>query len=431
MARIFYILCCSVFLFALWAAPATAQSKSKKKASSKKEKTIEDICKEVDSLINCYCFDEAISLMEETQATPVKKKKEVDTSCLNSRLSFARFANNMMLGTERVVFVDSLVVSKANFLSAYHLASENGRVESVKRLLSTIGLPPSIVGQTAFKNELGDKILISTTNADSMLRIVEANKYGDQWLTNNLEGISERDEEQDFPFMMADGVTLYYAAKGRESLGGYDIFVTRFNTESKQYVAPENIGMPFNSPANDYLYVIDETNHIGWFASDRYQAADSVCFYTFIPNESRDIYESAPDKAHQIRLAAMLCPLSASQTNKALIAEAKERLTSLKNRLHVSEVGTSSSYIINDKTVYHSLQEFRSETARRIAQQWDKTLSEIHNKTAELEILRTQYAKTPGKADIAERILALERDLVALRNSALILEKNMRKAELQ
>lgn len=431
MARIFYILCCSVFLFALWAAPATAQSKSKKKASSKKEKTIEDVCKEVDSLINCYCFDEAISLMEETQATPVKKKKEVDTSCLYSRLSFARFANNMMLGTERVVFVDSLVVSKANFLSAYHLASENGRVESVKRLLSTIGLPPSIVGQTAFKNELGDKILISTSNADSMLRIVEANKYGDQWLTNNLEGISERDEEQDFPFMMADGVTLYYAAKGRESLGGYDIFVTRFNTESKQYVAPENIGMPFNSPANDYLYVIDETNHIGWFASDRYQAADSVCVYTFIPNESRDIYESAPDNAHQIRLAAMLCPLSASQTNKALIAEAKERLTSLKNRLHVSEVGTSSSYIINDKTVYHSLQEFRSETARRIAQQWDKTLSEIHNKTAELEILRTQYAKTPGKADIAERILALERDLVALRNSALILEKNMRKAELQ
>jgi hypothetical protein len=231
--------------------------------------------------------------------------------------------------------------------------------------------------------------------------------------------------------MMADGVTLYYAAKGRESLGGYDIFVTRFNTESKQYVAPENIGMPFNSPANDYLYVIDETNHIGWFASDRYQSADSVCVYTFIPNESRDIYESAPDNAHQIRLAAMLCPLSASQTNKALIAEAKERLTSLKNRLHVSEVGTSSSYIINDKTVYHSLQEFRSETARRIAQQWDKTLSEINNKTAELEILRTQYAKTPGKADIAERILALERDLVALRNSALILEKNMRKAELQ
>ena len=29
--------------------------------------------------------------------------------------------------------------------------------------------------------------------------------------------------------------------------------------------------MPFNSPYNDYMYVIDEYNNLGWFASDRYQ----------------------------------------------------------------------------------------------------------------------------------------------------------------
>lgn len=57
---------------------------------------------------------------------------------------------------------------------------------------------------------------------------------------------------------MADGVTIYYASDG-EGLGGYDIFVTRYNTNTDTYLVPENVGMPFNSPYNDYMYVIDDS----------------------------------------------------------------------------------------------------------------------------------------------------------------------------
>lgn len=45
--------------------------------------------------------------------------------------------------------------------------------------------------------------------------------------------------------------------------------------------------MPFNSPANDYMYAIDEFNNIGWFASDRYQPDNKVCIYVFVPNSSK------------------------------------------------------------------------------------------------------------------------------------------------
>ena len=34
--------------------------------------------------------------------------------------------------------------------------------------------------------------------------------------------------------------------------------------------------MPFNSPYNDYMYVIDEYNNLGWFASDRFQPEGKV-----------------------------------------------------------------------------------------------------------------------------------------------------------
>ena len=58
------------------------------------------------------------------------------------------------------------------------------------------------------------------------------------------------------------------------------------NTDT--YLAPENVGMPFNSPYNDYMYVIDEFNNLGWFASDRYQPEDkSAYMYSFRHHPNR------------------------------------------------------------------------------------------------------------------------------------------------
>ncbi|MBO5133828.1 MAG: hypothetical protein J6C15_01620 [Bacteroidaceae bacterium] len=431
MSKIFYILCSTLLFSMLYIPSASAQSKakSKKKRTANAAKESDKI--DIDSLLNTYRFEEAIQAIEEEKAILLKKKKDADLSALEKKTAYARTAQNMLLGTERVAFIDSIVVGKSDLLSAFHLAAENGRIESAEKLLGPTGVNSSLAGKTAFKNELGDKILISTLNADSVLRIVESNKYGHEWITENMKGVTDRNEEQDYPFMMADGITLYYAAKGRESLGGYDIFVTRFNSESKQYVHPENIGMPFNSPANDYLFVIDETHQIGWFASDRYQPADSVCIYTFVPSESRKIYTLTPANAERVRTAAMILPLSNSLADSTQMAEAKKRLALLLREESQKEMGISTRYIINDQLVYTSPSEFRSEAARRIALQLDKTLADMKKKQTELEKLRKQYPSTSDKTTAAQQILALEKDVEQLRISILTLEKNMRKAETQ
>lgn len=38
------------------------------------------------------------------------------------------------------------------------------------------------------------------------------------------------------------------------------------------------------------MYVIDEYNNLGWFASDRFQPEEKVCIYVFIPNSSKQTY---------------------------------------------------------------------------------------------------------------------------------------------
>ena len=65
--------------------------------------------------------------------------------------------------------------------------------------------------------------------------------------------------------MAADGITIYFGSEGHEGLGGYDIFTSRFNSETADYLPPQNVGMPFNSPYNDYMMAFDELAGVGCF----------------------------------------------------------------------------------------------------------------------------------------------------------------------
>ena len=70
-------------------------------------------------------------------------------------------------------------------------------------------------------------------------------------------------DDDNYPFVLSDGATIYYSSKGNGSIGGYDLFVTRYNINSDTYLAPEQLGMPFNSPYNDYMMVFDEVKGLG------------------------------------------------------------------------------------------------------------------------------------------------------------------------
>ena len=84
--------------------------------------------------------------------------------------------------------------------------------------------------------------------------------------------------------------------------------------------------MPFNSPYNDYMYVIDEYNNLGWFASDRFQPEGKVCIYVFIPNNSKQTYNyEAMDQQQMIRLA-QIHSLKETWKDKKAVAEAQQRL---------------------------------------------------------------------------------------------------------
>ena len=185
----------------------------------------------------------------------------------------------MLAATQKVMFIDSMVVDKRHFISRIPLSADAGLLEQTDSL-----------GQ--FTNELKDHRLTAYFDKkDSCIHIAQSDYIANQWTAPvRVGGIS--DSSANYPFLMPDGVTFYFAQKGEQSIGGYDIFVTRYDPETGSFLKAENIGMPFSSTANDYLYAIDEVNNLGYFVTDRRQPAGKVCIYVFIPNETRKSYQS-------------------------------------------------------------------------------------------------------------------------------------------
>jgi len=61
-------------------------------------------------------------------------------------------------------------------------------------------------------------------------------------------------EDEVSPELSASGDQLMFASKGREGLGGYDLFTTEFNPTTRKWTQAENLGMPYNSPGNEIGY---------------------------------------------------------------------------------------------------------------------------------------------------------------------------------
>lgn len=377
-------------------------------------------------LIDDYNFDEAISVVQKELTTAQRKKKP--TAGLEAQLHQAQLGANMLGGTEKIVFIDSMVVPRKQFLSRFHLSEGCGKVDVPARLLES--LSSMNTGFSAYQNELEDRIIFTVHDNKGRSRLYTADRLDNSWSKPRpLPGL-EGDSIQDFPYLMPDGVTLYYAAQGEKSLGGYDIFVTRYDTETQQYLQPENIGMPFNSPANDYLYVIDEQAQIGWFVTDRNQPDDTVCIYRFIPNASREIYERTGENEEQIRSAAQIRSIKESQNQKTTeIAAALERLKSIGQESESDGLG-NFRFVINDTKVYTSLSQFRQARAREMAANWTEKNEELNAAAQQLDTLRIQFHEQPGST-LRERILRLEPMVRQLEEEVAGLAKEIRKIELQ
>jgi outer membrane protein OmpA-like peptidoglycan-associated protein/tetratricopeptide (TPR) repeat protein len=83
----------------------------------------------------------------------------------------------------------------------------------------------------------------------------------------NLGSEINTEARESFPFI-SDKNNLYFSSDGRSGLGGYDIFVTPLDKDGKPGTIT-NLGAPSNSSQDDFGFIINEDDRIGYLASNR------------------------------------------------------------------------------------------------------------------------------------------------------------------
>ena len=346
--------------------------------------------------------------------TTARRRRE-STADFDKVVSICHKGENGLRGVDRVVIVDSVVVDKKEFLKAYPLSADLGSLK-----LSNKG---DIV---QYQTQLNGMVLRPEGTDSTNLQLIRYYLENDRLVEGEvIEGLGI-EGDINYPFLMPDGQTFYFAARCDEGYGNYDLYATRYDNDSKRFYQAENMGFPYNSYANDYMLVIDEAARLGWFASDRYQPDGKVCIYTFIPNDSRQTIDYETTDIDELRAAASLQSLAAipmtdeqQQARNGAFKRIKQ-LTSTASTTRYKEF----EFILNDAKTCYTLDDFTSADAKQLCREW---MQKTKNLTALNEQLQQMRETSPNNR---QPILNLETRIMELQSETHNLAKQIRSVEL-
>jgi hypothetical protein len=199
--------------------------------------------------------------------TTKQKKYEIDACILNCE-------NGLVLSKQRktIVIQKSDDVNRSNFYTNYFFDNAPGKiVATADQFLTTtdrlkqkepvmyIGNDKKRVFFASYGNteDNGKDIYLIKRSADNM--------WGEP---ENIGSVINTSADEDFAFLDRDGRTLYFSSKGHNSIGGYDIFKSVYNFNTKEWSQPENLGIPINTPGDDMLFVMDENGKTATYSTN-------------------------------------------------------------------------------------------------------------------------------------------------------------------
>ncbi|WP_375435843.1 OmpA family protein [uncultured Hymenobacter sp.] len=86
--------------------------------------------------------------------------------------------------------------------------------------------------------------------------------------------------DDDSPYLSRDGKTLYFSSRGHNTMGGYDIFKSEYDSIAKRWGRPENMGYPVNTPDDDTYYRLSPDGSYAYLSSYRIGGYGEKDIYT-------------------------------------------------------------------------------------------------------------------------------------------------------
>lgn len=229
------------------------------------------------SLHNSYQFDKAIDLydkiLEETTDSLFRIKIQDKIIQSENGANLLMFATKPLVLNSQKVGIDNFYLHLKEFGDSSWIKTPNPFVKQA--------IPPGIRSIATYYPRGSKTVYFSAPNKEMSWNIYFCKQINDTLWTNpelvNSNLCSNKNEI--FPIISSDGKELYFASNGHPGMGGYDLFVSRWDEELRDWGAPENLGFPFSSTADDLLYYNSLTNNCSILASTRDCEADSIRIY--------------------------------------------------------------------------------------------------------------------------------------------------------
>ena len=140
------------------------------------------------------------------------------------------------------------------------------------RLIAESGLNPSWGDQALFI--FNDTLLLFASRRPGGyggLDLYRTALRGGRWTTpENLGSTINSAFDETTPFLARDGKTLYFSTnRSSISLGGLDVVRAVYETDEGRWSAPDNMGIPVNSAADDSHFRLAKDGYTGYLASAR------------------------------------------------------------------------------------------------------------------------------------------------------------------
>lgn len=286
-------------------------------------------------------YNEAAARIE-TFLTESRRVSEAEKEEADALVQKARICQEMSENAQIVVIVDSVKTTKDKMVKTCH----------------------SIINASSLIR--GDKRLMAV-NGDIY------RQYGNDE-KERLSDVINTAQNENYPYEMADGVTLYFSSEGHGAIGGYDLFRTRYDSETFDYNEPQNVGMPFSSLGNDYLMMADDITGIGLWTTDWRQKGDTVMIYVYRLHESE--------------------------------GEMKEKKR-MKDVEEEEEEDEMMCFVVNDTMIYSKIEDFRSAEASSLYYE----MREMEHELKLAEMLMENMRKAVREAESDEELEMLKNEI--------------------
>ncbi|MEX1002939.1 MAG: tetratricopeptide repeat protein, partial [Crocinitomicaceae bacterium] len=227
-----------------------------------------------------YQFKEAEKYYQKfKEQASTKQLKEYN---VDAQLNGTRYGRKLLANVTDMIVMEKKEIREASFYDLYDLSGIGGTIlvtdefgtkyDKKVEHRSVIHFPKD--SPNIFYSSYGDD---GATGLDIyQMKKLPNGKYS---LSQKVRGQVNTNDDEDYAYMDPNGEFLYFSSKGHNSMGGYDVFRSKYDPKIDSFGPPENMDFAISSPDDDILYVVDSKGSRAFFASKRESQQGKVFVY--------------------------------------------------------------------------------------------------------------------------------------------------------